>query len=128
MFASLAPILPDNAGSSAETQAILARVEGLAPVLETVARIAGGTPQPVADPLAQSADLAADLATLPPATARIVAHDLDTLAIVLQAGLLALDRARAEGRLSRAAARLLQAEAGEQYRKALAAIRHAPHA
>jgi hypothetical protein len=121
MFAPLAPILAADTGYSAEALAILQRVEALEPVLATVARIAGDRARPAADALAMGADLSGSVMTLSPETARTVADGLDTVGAMLQAGLLALDKSRAGGRFSQAAARVLHLEASEQYRKALTA-------
>lgn len=128
MFAPLAPILASDPVVDAYAQAVTARVEALTPVLAIVAQIAGCKPPSAADLLAQGADLSGRLAILPPEAKRHAAHDLDTLGIVLQAGLLALDKARTEGRFSRAAARLLHAEAADQYRKALSLLEFESHA
>lgn len=123
MFAPLAPILASNTDESVETQALAARVEALAAVLGTVAQLAGITPERGAESLSQRADLYGLLAALPADTTQILARDLETVGVVLQAGLLALDKARGEGRFSRAAARLLHEEAQDQYRKALVDMR-----
>lgn len=119
MFAPLAPILAADADASAETQAITVRVEALALVLATVAQLAGRPPRPACDPLALGADLSGFLAALSPQTRRAVVCDLETLGGILQAGIMALDKARAEGRFSRAAARLLHEETAEAYRQIL---------
>lgn len=121
MFAPLAPILATDATDSNEACAVVVRVEALAQVLSAAARLAGCQPLQAADPLAQSADLSSHLAAMPQETTRVVARDLATMSVMLQAGLLALEKARGQGRFSRAAARLLYAEAAAHYRQALAA-------
>ncbi|MDM7955950.1 hypothetical protein [Blastomonas sp.] len=126
MFAPLAPILAADADASAETQGITARVEALAPVMATVARLAGCPLKPATDPLALGADLSGLLVALSPELRRIVAYDLETLGVVLQAGIMALDKARAEGRFSHAAARLLHTESDEAYRQILADAGYPP--
>lgn len=138
MYVPLSPILAaDNGGlADAEAQAVIGRLDAICRVLLTLARLAVGhetsqpasaTPAPTTTPtpfpsIDRRAGLLASLAALPASVARSHAQELDTQAIVLHAGLLALDRARSTGQMNRAALAMLQDEASARYRTTLAAI------
>ncbi|WP_439469411.1 hypothetical protein [Blastomonas fulva] len=122
MFAPLSPILAADDGADAQAQVVLGQFESMTPVLAVlavIARLAGVAPQARAGLLEQSADLSAVLASLPPERMRFAAEQLETLGMVLQAGLIALENARTTGRFNRAAALLLHAEASGLYRDIL---------
>lgn len=142
MYVPLSPILAaDNGGlADAEAQAVIGRLDAICRVLLTLARLAArhetsqpasATPAPTTTSntaptpfpsIDSRAGLLASLAALPASVARSHAQELDTQAIVLHAGLLALDRARSTGQMNRAALAMLQDEASARYRTTLAAI------
>lgn len=120
MYSPLTPILAADSPSHKDTAEIQARVEALAVVLATVSRLADTPDRPLFDALACQAELGAALASATPTMAAVAAHELDTLGVQLQAGLLALEKARKAARLNRAAAVLLYRESFESYRATLA--------
>lgn len=124
MFSPLTPILAADGFSNADTQDVLARIEALAVVLAIVARLAGKARRPAFDALSLRAELSARLAVVPPAETETAARDLATLGCVMQAGLLALEKARAAARLNRAAAALLLEESLSSYHRILATLGH----
>lgn len=119
MFAPLSPILAADDGADAQAQLVRGQFESMTPVLAVIARLAGVAPQARAGLLEQSADLSAVLASLPPERMQFAAEQLQTLGMVLQAGLIALENARTTGRFNRAAALLLHAESSRLYRDIL---------
>lgn len=108
MFTQVTPILAADDDRGAGTQAILSRFEALELVIATLAKLTGNSGA-VPD-LAASADLADAITALPPASARRVATECDTIAIALTTGLTALESARHTGRLNLSAAHMLHAE------------------
>lgn len=110
MFTQVTPILAADDARGAGAQAILSRFEALGLVAATLAKLTGNSG--AGPDLAASADLADAIAALPPASARRVATECDTIAIALTAGLTALESARHAGRLNLSAAHMLYAECG----------------
>lgn len=125
MFSPVTPIL--SAGTSDEAAAlVLARVQAIQTVLSALARMAGEAAAPDLQGLGQRAELAAAITDLDPMRLAHVANELDATAAALQAGFLAIEKARSQGHSAQAAARLLHAEARDAFGVTLAAARLRP--
>ncbi len=125
MFSPVTPIL--SADASDETTAhVLARVEAIHIVLAALARIAGVYAGPDLHGLARQAELAAALLDMSPKHLIHIIRELDAIAAALQAGFVAIEKARSKGHAARPAARLLHAEAREAFAAILAAATGSP--
>jgi len=125
MFTSASPILAADDPHSAHALALVTRLAALHVVLGAVAQISGAAPDPVEDPLAVSADFTGAIARLSPIATRQLAARCDSLSMMLQAGLIALQRARVAGRSNHAACVLLHTESREAMDAILQAARGA---
>lgn len=122
MFTPLTPILAADLSVDADTQGLLVRIDALAVVMDTVSRLAGNPPRPNYDLMVMRAELPAMVGSLAREDLVAAVRKLDTLGIILQAGLMALDRARNAGRFSKAAAVVLHDEVHTGYHDVLAAL------
>ena len=119
MFSPVAPIL--SAASFDETSAhVLVQVEAIHTVLSVLARMAGLAGAPDRQGLARQAELSAVLADLNPKLLACMTRELDAIAAALQAGFVAIEKARSRGHVAQAAARLLHAEAHQAFVATLA--------
>lgn len=125
MFSPVTPIL--SAGTSDEAAAlVLVRVQAIQTVLSALARMAGDAAGPDLQGLGQRAELAAAITDLDPTRLAHVANELDATAAALQAGFLAIEKARSQGHSAQAAALLLHAETRDAFGVTLATARVRP--
>lgn len=111
MFTQATPILAADDQHGIDAEAVLARFEALGVVTAVLARISGNADADRHVNLADHADLASAVAAMPCESARRVVTECDSIAMALNAGLIALDKARRAGRMNPSAAELLYDEA-----------------
>lgn len=120
MFSPVAPILSASSSDGASAHVLL-QVEAIHTVLTVLARMANVVAAPDLEGLSRQAELSAALADLDPKRVASMTQDLDAIAAALQAGFIAIEKARLQGHPARAAAGLLYAETREAFAATLAA-------
>ncbi|WP_017672475.1 hypothetical protein [Blastomonas sp. AAP53] len=120
MFSPITPILP-AATVDDTTGEVLARVDAIGVVLAALARMAGAAAATGHNGLSRDAELCAALAVMDKQRVARMMVELDGIAAALQAGFVALEKARVRGHQAAAATRLLHAEATDAFAATLAA-------
>lgn len=120
MFSPVTPILPTDAPDDA-VGAVLTRVEAIRIVLAALARMAGRSAAPDLHALSRHADLSAALADMDRQHTAHIMRELDAIAAALQAGFVAVEKARARGHAALAATGFLYAECRDAFASTLAA-------
>lgn len=120
MFSPISPILP-AATVDDTTGEVLARVDAISVVLAALARMAGLAAVADHHGLSRDAELSAALAVTDKQRVARIMLELDGIAAALQAGFVALEKARMRGHQAAAATRLLHAEATDAFAATLAA-------